>query len=170
MITIFEKFINNTRNFGNPDFWEMVDVADWNSVISEYIERDGFHNVIRPPISDKAKIRLCLNYTYPKIKEFDKEYNVIYNRIYKHFEPFWLTSHQIEQSNDGYSDLISSVIGKGKKFVEMALNNENLVIEMSKKQEFVENFGYLLNIDEEDYEKIRIKYDPYYLDTRNYNV
>jgi len=75
-------------------------------------------------------------------------------------------------SDDGYSDLLSTIVGMGKRFTEMCIEDTDKFIEVAEKDDFIENFGYLLQIDEDEYWEIIQKFDPnnIRLAAKKYNV
>jgi len=58
-------------------------------------------------------------------------------------------------SDDGYWDLLSSIIGFGKKFVIKCINNKMEFVEVAEKDNYIENFSYLFQISEKEYNEIK---------------
>lgn len=166
MITLFEKFNNIPNvNFVSDNFWKMVDVADWNSVI------EGYNN--SPIINEKhrnffrdAQLRLYSVYSLKELKDFYNEYDKIYYPLYNYFD-----DEKIKNlvSDDGYSDLVSSIIGKGKIFTENCIKNKKLIMGMAENNDFAENFEYLLMQSEKDYYYIKNEY-PFEKEKNKYNL
>ena len=171
MIKLFEEF----RKFPNvkdcsPEFWKMTRVANWKKVIdSSKKTQNGYKDKNEYDEVDK---RLYTNYEYDQIKKFNSEYTYLYSDLYEWFEVVWLDKkyNKFMPSDDGYSDLISSVIGMGKKFTKDCIENPSVFIDMAKNDNYFENFGYLLQISKSEYIEIRSKYDPLFANTIKYNL
>lgn len=161
MIILFEDFENKPNlNSVSEDFWNMVRIADWNSVIEGYKKNPTIDELHRNFFKD-AQGRIFLKYSFDQIKQFEIEYDNIYYDIYDYFEKTWLDDkyRRFMPSEDGYVDLISSVIGKGKSFLQKCIDNKNIFIKMAKNDDdYAENFKYLLIVDQEEYEKIKFDY------------
>lgn len=175
MITLFEKYIKvkNRQNLNSvsPEFWEMVKFANWQQYISVKNCRDYDHTEAKI-INDKIKKKLYTKYEYSEIENFSEEYEKLYNYLYLHFKDTWLNPKysRYMPSDDGYSDLLSSIIGKGRAFVNKCLNDKDIFVKMAKDDDFAENFGYLLNVEFEEYDQIRSKYDDFYRDRKKFNL
>ena len=176
MIIIFENF-KAWRGRKKPDinsvsteFWKMVQIANWKSMIRTY--QKGLSNIPYMLLLEQPKKRLYLRYDFNEIVRFLPQYDTIYFQLYDYFENI-LNDKKYEDfrpGDDGYTDLISSVVGKGKTFVKKCIDNPELFIDMARDDDYVENFRYLLQIDEKEYGEIKSKYDPLYRDTRKYNL
>jgi len=155
----------------SPNFWEMVEIADWKSVIEGYRDNPTINDTHRD-FYKKAQERVYLRYDYPQIKKFETECRLLYNLLQEYFKPVWLdeANNAVMPSDDGYWDLVCSVIGLGEKFVESCINNTDLFVDMAKNDYYAENFYYLLQIGEKKYVEIRSSIDPYYNDMKKYNV
>jgi hypothetical protein len=171
----FEKYENKPDvNSVSSEFWKMVRIANWNKVIIgfndnsiSYEERRLFYK--------QCQGRIYSKYSYDEVINFRKDYDIIYKQLYKYFEDLWLRKdpnfkNGLPVSDDGYTDLISSIIGKGKLFVKNAIRNKKLVIDMANNDDYAENFGYQLNIDKDEYVEIREEFDPLYRDMKKYNL
>ena len=172
MITLFENFHNKPIvNSVSPEFWEMVEIADWRKVINGY-QKNPIINDERRSFFKQAQNRIYSRYSYEDIIKFKKEYNIIYYQLCDYFEKFMNDEKYSSDipSDDGYSDLISSVIGKGKKWVETCVNHTQFFIQMAIDEDYEENFSYLLNISKQDYNEVTEEFNPILKDTRKYNV
>lgn len=172
MITLFENFQNKPNvDSVSPEFWEMVKIADWNKVIKGYKE-NPIINDEHKSFFKQAQNRIYSRYSYEDILKFKKEYNNIYYQLYDYFDKL-MNDEKYSQdmpSLDGYSDLLSSVIGKGKKWTETCIDNTGFFIQMSIDEDYEENFSYLLNISKQDYNEVTEEFNPILKDTRKYNV
>lgn len=148
MITLFENFKNKPDvNSLSPEFWKMVRLANWKGAIQHW---------------DRMKFRIYSKYDYEKIQEFKNEFDQIYMQLYDYFQDIWLDDryNRFMPSDDGYTDLISSIIGMGKTFTKNCIDDTNKFVEMAKKDNYIENFGYLFFDSEDEYLNIIQKYDP----------
>ena len=158
-----------------PEFWKMVRTVKWNSIIKAHKEHSkNYWNIINtqknPKRFDAIKLgqkNLYFKYELQEILKFKDEYDKLYQRLYEYF---WAVSDRCDVSDDGYTDLISSVIGKGKTWVQKCINDPELVVNMGENGDYLENFGYLFLTAEEDYWNIKCKYDPFCRDVRKYNL
>jgi hypothetical protein len=150
-IKLFESDITDMVS---DEFWTMVDIVDWGAVIKGYRKSPTYHQDY-VNWNDQAKGRLYVNYPYDKVKNFKHEYLKIYYELYDKFDGL-----DCGVSDDGYTDLISSVVGKGKEWVKKCIENPNLVENMGRQDKYMENFGYLFSVSKEDYWKILDKYYP----------
>jgi hypothetical protein len=151
------KYIKLFENTGldivSNKFWKMVDWVDWNSAIIGYGKSKTYHSDYQQWY-EQAQYRLFSKYSFDEIQEFKNEYTEIYYNLYDHFE---YIMNICQCSDDGFMDLISSIIGKGKECVKKCIKDPQLVIKMSKEDDYMENFGYLFNVDEEEYWEILAK-------------
>lgn len=175
MITRFNDFYIPNLNSVSKEFWKMTTKVNWKKVIIDYKKIDkSWHvqsNKKIQEIKDRAKGRLCTIYTYEEIKKFDREYDRIYSQLYNYFQRIWLDDkYDFMPSDDGFSDLLSSIIGSGKYFTKKCINDIRVFLYMAKNNNYVENFGYLLNIGKEEYIKTKEKYDPLFRDMNKYNL
>jgi hypothetical protein len=154
----------------DPEFWKMVKIVDWKSVIEGY-EKNIPHNEKRDFYKDAQK-RLCSNYEFEQIKKLEIECHKIYTQVYNYFESIWLDDKysKIMPSDDGYTDLISSMVGLGKKFIQKCIDNDYYFIKMAKDDFYVENFTYLFYVDYKEYSEIRAEADPLWGAAQKYNL
>jgi len=172
MITLFEKFENTPDvNSVSDKFWEMVEVANWNAVVKGY-KGNPIVREDRQDFYKQAQNRIYSKYTFKEIENFNNEYHKIYTQVYNYFEPIWLDEKysDVMPSDDGYTDLISSLIGKGKKYTKICIEHTGFFIQMARDDDYVENFGYILNVDEDEYWEIKEEFDPLLKDVRKYNL
>lgn len=169
MITTFGEYIKKPDiNSVSNEFWKMVRIANWNTVIKGYKEN---------PIIDQthkdflqlARFRIYSKFSLNEIRKFREEYDVIYFQLYDWFFSTF-SEGNFNLSDDGYTDFISSIIGKGKTFIKKCIKNNNLVLEMAKSEDYAESFLYLLVCNERLYDDIKAKYDPFFRDVRKYNL
>ena len=156
MITLFENYRKKPDlNSVSPEFWKMVKIANWNVVMKGY-KNNPIVRQDRLDFYKKAQNRIYSKYTFKEIEKFNGEYHVIYTQVYDFFSNIWLDDKyaSITVSDDGYSDLISSVVGKGKTWVDKSINNVENFVQMMKNRDYVENFGYLFQVDEDEYNQI----------------
>ena len=174
---LFENNIMNTDdimivlNNTSDEFWEMVKIVDWDKVIKEKSDwnrnSDDAYIIGRISINrnsddaeQDAKMRLYKSFEYDEIEKFYDEYHDIQSELYEQLEDNWLNEPGYGVSDDGYSDLLSSIIGKGKEFIISVINDPTIPVEMVKTNSYAENFGYLLNVDYEDKDKLhKLYYD-----------
>lgn len=159
MITLFENYRNRPNIDLDFDFWKMVDYVNWNQLIKMY-------NLY--PVSDehsdyfqKLQYKLYKKYDFAKIQKFCTIYNDIYYELYDYFEHFIEDMKPVRISYDDYSDIISSIIGKGKVFTEHSISDDNVIINMVKNDDYVGNFGYLLQIDYDEYKEVLTEYPKF---------
>ena len=166
---MFEKYSNKPDvNLVSSEFWKMVLIANWKNVIHDY-EHDP---IDRGKYLENAKAKIYLKYDYEQIKLFYIEYHNFYMKLYEYFEPLWLNKKYsfFMPSDDGYTDLISSIIGRGKNFTKLCIDSQEIFLKTAKNEDYIENFGYLLQVDENEYSEVRSKYDPLFRDTIKYNL
>lgn len=171
MIKNFENFkIRPNVNVASQEFWKMVTLVNWKDVINSskktktgYKSEEAFNN---------AEKRLVTNYEYTQIEKFEHDYRLIFNSLADYFEDIWLDDkyRTFMPSDDGYSDVISSIVGKGKWFTKKCIENTEEFIDMIKNDDYVENFGYLFQMNESQYIETRSKYDPLFRDMYKYNL
>jgi hypothetical protein len=168
MIIKFDKYKDMpTTDCVSNEFWKMVRTANWSAVIKGYKDNPIIDKTHRDFL-EQAKARIYLKYSYDEIIKFSLEYNKIYSSLYEWFEDEWMDG-VFNVHDDGYGDLISSVIGKGKTFAKKCIKNSNLVIDLSEDDNYAENFSYLLMNGENHYNEIKAKYDPLFRAAKKYN-
>lgn len=161
MIILFEKYKNKPDvNTVSPEFWKMVRIADWAKVIKTSKVYGSSSKL--DYVWEQAQKRIFLKYEYDDIVSFSQYYHTFYILLYDYFQPIWLSKkyNSFMPSDDGYSDLLSSIIGMGKTFVKSCIDDTNKFIEVARNEDYVENFGYILDISENEYWDIIEKYDP----------
>lgn len=153
-IKLFEN-IDITQIVSNK-FWKMVNIVDWTSVIEGYRKSPTYH-ADYVNWYEQAQGRLYSNYTFDEVREFGEEYKDIDYKLYDEFNSI---SDKCHVSDDGYTDLISSIVGKGKEWVKKCVKEPKLVIKMGKKNDYMENFGYLFGVSQDEYWNIFAKFNP----------
>jgi len=151
-IKLFET-VDITKSVSD-NFWKMVDIVDWSVVIEGYRKSPTYH-VDYVNWYEQAQSRLYIEYSFQQVRNFNWEYDEIYYILYGRFDEL-----DCNVSDDGYTDLISSVIGKGREWVKKCIKNPKLVQEMGAADGYMENFGYLFSVEEKDYWRILNKYYP----------
>jgi len=125
-------------------FWEFVDRINWQS----YIGSGGRINFERLILEKSAPF-----YSFDECIKFKQRYDNIYHSLYSKFESTWLSDeYDFMPSDDGYTDLISSIIGKGKDFCYNITDDD--FIKMAENDDYRENFGYLFHkLDRKDFKE-----------------
>jgi len=164
MITLFEGFkkIPNVNSV-SPEFWEMIEYADWNSFIKIY--NDENRTKMYKDILDEERYKLYIKYSFDEIKNFYKEYVRLYHQFWIYFKSLWIEKQLM--SEDSYSDLISSIIGRGKIFAKNIILNTEVFLQMARNEDYAENFGYLFTVSKSEYDKIL---EPMYKDISKLNL
>ena len=123
------------------NFWDFVGMVEWD-LCKLYPNNKTKYDIEN--IMDKC----APHYSWKKFKQFKKEYDKLYIYLYHRYRDVWLGDPGIEISDDSYSDLISSVIGYGKKhFMEIIMDDTNKnITEQGNSYDFCENFGYVFHI------------------------
>lgn len=168
--------VENYKNKPNvdslsPKFWEMVDIINWQEAINLYRSDNSissYNQEKRDNCWEKMQFRLYSKYDYSEIINFLDEYYFFYIKLYDYFNEANLLINIID--GDDYSDALSSVIGKGKSFTKECIDNKNKFTEMVNEEDYIENFKYLLDINFDEYENIKVKYDPFYREVKKYNL
>ena len=114
-------------------FWEMVDQVNW----------------IRNPIYNNSE-ELVLKYISPNFSweeyiQFSELYKKYYGELSRSLFNHWISLSEYSVSDDGYTDVISSMIGSGKNFYYSSFSSIDLFINMIKSNNYRENFGYLFH-------------------------
>lgn len=167
---ITKKEIDVIINTCSTEFWSMVKIANWNKVIKTDLSIKN-----KKVLERKQSFKIYSKYSFNKIKEFKQEYDDIKSLLYLYFEDYWLGDiiefdDGYDVSDDGFDDLLSSIIGKGKLWVIKCLKNPKIPQQMANKYDYAENFGYQLDIDKSKYHEIRSEFDPKYNITRTFNI
>ena len=169
MITNFGEYIKKPETSSvSDDFWKMVRIAKWNEVINGYKENPKIDQTHKD-FFELARFRIYSKFSLNKVEKFRQEYDIIYYQLYDWFFSTF-SEGDLYLSDDGYTDFISSIIGKGKIFIKNCIKNNNIVLEMLKSEDYAENFQYLLIVNEKVYDDIKAKYDPLFRDVRKYNL
>jgi hypothetical protein len=169
MITIFENFEKTTKpNLNNysEDLFRLIQIADWQQVINKNNNRE-----LKEIEIEKMKGRIFKKFEYEDFINLSTEYLKLEKELKKYFTSLWLSQdNPLNVSDDGYWDLISSIIGKGKIFINDCINDKNILIDMAKKENYSENFSYIWQTTYKEYVNIRSKYDPLYKDINKFNL
>lgn len=168
--------VNELLDGISPEFWKMVNTAKWWLVIKA--SRDFYHKFDHEGVGKEAEKkcqgRIYTNYEYNQVKDFYKELNILDGRLRLYFEQYWLGNEKgfegYNVGDDGYWDLVTSIIGKGKTWTIKCIKDPKLPAEMVKTNNYTENFSYLLNVGKEEYHNIRCNFDPFYRATSQYNL
>lgn len=167
MITRFNDFRIPDVNSVSKEFWKMTTVANWKLVVAKYHKNSMMSHLIYKDLLLGAKKRICKKYTYDEFMAFEKDYQKIYYQLYDDFEDI---SESGYVGDDGYGDLLASIIGCGKMFTKKCIYDHKLVLEIAKKNGYVEGFQYLFNISKNEFDEIKKQVDPLFRDTTKYNV
>jgi len=164
----FIRYNKPDVNDYSDEFWKFIKISDWNKIIKSR-NNFGFKNKTE---EFKMKIRIFKNFEYDTFMNFYDEYHKLYKELFNYFKPIWLDDKYniFMPSDDGYSDLISSVIGKGEFFINRCINNHKLFVDMAMKSEYAENFGYIFQTTWKEYDEINTKYYPLYRDSKKFNL
>lgn len=145
----FDKSFTKALKRGIPteEFWNFVDLVKWK-------ESSNYHT--KYLLDNISHI-----YTWDDMMEFEKIYNNLYKFLDNKLREVWLGDPGINVSDDGYSDLLSSIIGYGEEFFKSIINDTtfNKVREMADDYDYRENFGYIFSsslpsIGEEKWDEI----------------
>lgn len=174
MIKKYKKYLENKSTYDvvehiSNNFWKMTEVADWQDFIIQMKKPE----TIFSEELEKVQGRIFKNFDHSEIKIFQKEYDILYNYLFTIFyqtHPVDENGKKIYIGDDSYTDLISSIIAFGKDFIEKAIKNKNIIKDMILKENYYENFLYILRVGKEKYHTIRCKYDPIYCDASKYNL
>jgi hypothetical protein len=138
------------RYSATTDFWKFVDLVEWGKCTETYDVHEFYDikNVMK---------RVAPHYNFEKFKQFQKEYQKLYHFISDKFYEV-----DLEVSDDGFTDLMSSVIGFGKKHFMKIIMDESFkkLKKMRHEYNYCENFGYVFHIlydIESDYEPSKIE-------------
>jgi len=155
--------VNSLLAGTSSEFWEMVKSVNWKKAIDDYHATGDRYN----EIFDSIQGKLYLKYEYFDIIKFYREYGFLYEKLYSYFDKYYDT-YDYGVSDDGFSDLLSSIIGKGKSWTIRCIKNPKIPKKMSNTNDYMENFVYLLQVDYSEYYKIRSKHDPNYSDESSF--
>lgn len=133
---IDNKFPSDVPKF-HPKFWDFVKMMDWKN---------------KGKYDDKYLLKnIAPYYSFEEFSEFEKSYTNLYGFMNARLESAWLDHDEqggFDVSDDGYGDLISSVIGNGLSSFLKALSDEtnNYVRQMAENDDYRENFGYCFHV------------------------
>ncbi len=152
----------------SSEFWKMVRISKWNKGIIE-VNKDVYdYN----KILNRIRGNVYVKYEYHDILKFYNEYTKLNDKLYTYFDKFH-NKYDYGVGDDGFGDLLSSVIGKGLTFTKNAIKNPKLLSGMK----YMENFEYILHVNYSEYYEIRKKYDPsaideteFYTNIDKYNI
>lgn len=180
MITIFEKYNNKPDvNSVSSEFWKMIEIADWNSVI-KYYQYLQFPTLINPyeylrnsvgNFFEKVQLELYKKYEYDQIKKFCDELHIFYQELYLYFSEYFekLNPKSFDQYSDDFQNLITSTIGKGKKIIKKCIDDPRFLLRIEKSNDYVEGFEDLLDVTETEYWDIKSQ-DPFFKDVKKFNL
>jgi len=171
MITIFEKYNNKPDvNSVSSEFWKMIEIADWNSVI-KYYQGIRFSAKVYVNLFEKAQLELYKKYEYDQIKKFCDELHIFYQELYLYFSEYFeeLNPESFDQYSDDFQNLITSTIGKGKKIIKKCIDDPRFLLRIEKSNDYVEGFEDLLDVTETEYWDIKSQ-DPFFKDVRKFNL
>jgi len=126
-------------------FWEFVDFVNWMEISKVKLD---FDKLVLDSIANK--------YTYAEFDKFRyiaRKYN---NELRTNLRDIWLSKrNKYGPSDDGYSDLCSSIIGKGETFCKLMIscdveNYEKEYLKMAKDRDYFENFMYIFQFNDEE--------------------
>lgn len=171
MITIFEKYNNKPDvNSVSSEFWKMIEIADWNSVI-KYYQGIRFSAKVYVNFFEKVQLELYKKYEYDQIKKFCDELHIFYQELYLYFSEYFeeLNPESFDQYSDDFQNLITSTIGKGKKIIKKCIDDPRFLLRIEKSNDYVEGFEDLLDVTETEYWDIKSQ-DPFFKDVRKFNL
>jgi len=167
MIKKFNIYLENKNNNSlkniSEDFWKMTEIADWQDFINNMKKPGAKYN----DELEKVRGRIYKNFELYDINDFYLQCSDLYDFLKNKFKNI---IKELNISNDSYDDLISSIIGLGKNYVENALKDINFIKKMVSDDNYYENFRYILTVSKTNYHEIRCKYDPIYRDMLKYNL
>ena len=129
----------------DPKFWGVVDAINWQKLIKGSWKNVAYH---QDQYVEKGK-EILLTFDVETVQYVEDKYNKLYDNLSKYFQSIWLSDSNREgPSDDGYTDLMSSMVGFGKDFVIAALNSPRSVfMDMATNDKYAENFGYIFHKD-----------------------
>lgn len=148
----------------NNRFWEFVDRSGWKEYCSISFGK-SISKEDRPYNIDNVLENIAPYFPFEELKGFRKMYDTLYKKLEEK-----LGEHSIDPgfgvSDDGYSDLLSSIIGLGKKFCGDILSSADEVSfkkvqNMVNRENYSENFVYIFS-SKEDREGVLSEWDRIY--------
>lgn len=158
--SIYKKAVN--RGIPNKKFWDFVERIDWLG--------DWKHNDDTCRYKPKYLLENIAPYfTWEEFLEFEKVYKNLYSIINKKLygdprsgQSPWIDEPGFDVSDDGFTDLCSSIIGAGKDFYNSVLNDKGeykQVIDMIENDKYEENFGYIFTNIKYDNNTFKVMWD-----------
>ena len=129
-----DRVLDTLNDKDNDFFWNLVEFVNWSEFINnkDKIDFDDLREKVETEFGD--------------INEYHRVYELLKRNLTEYFEPVVLNDETESQTgDDGYIDLISSIIGKGKDFIGEILKDDDILINMVKNKGYRENFGYIFN-------------------------
>ncbi len=121
------------RRWLEDEYWQQIEKLEWHT--DSFIS-DGDYERIKQQLID--------NFTPSEIKQLDVFVHSKVNELNQRFHDDWLGNPGIGVSDDGWSDLRSEVVGRGKEFYEN-ITVEKLQ-EMADNNDYNESFSYCFHI------------------------
>ena len=130
-----DRILDIINDKDNEKLWDLTTFVDWPKFIKDRDEKINFDE-LRGKVEEK----------FGDLTDFSRIYHLIYDKLKEYFEVVWLEDDsKLHVSDDSYTDLISSIVGNGKDFIKRTLNDDDVVLNMVKNNEYRENFGYIFN-------------------------
>ena len=111
---------NNLEN----EYWQQIEKLEW--------AKDANYNRIEKYLKDSFTVSECI-----QLNDFVENKT---NQLRIRFHDDWLGDPGIDVSDDGWSDLVNEVVGRGKEFYE-TITVEKLQ-EMANVMDYHESFSY----------------------------
>ena len=147
-IKTFENFDDNLHKaiksslkyHASDEFWEFVERIDWENY--DYNERPRRYD------AQWVIPRVAPIFSWEEFQGFETEYKRLESYVMMKFESVWLGDPGIEVSDDGWTDLVSSVIGYGKKwFLSIIMDDSGSKLrQQGNSDNYRENFSYIFHI------------------------
>jgi len=132
---LYESFINTYMRLSNiitdlyeqanpsdEEFWRIVSKVDWNLD----------HNY------DRIKYQLMRTVSPAQAEGLRRKFDKFYKKL-----DYVLSGHVEGVGDDGYNDLLSHIIGSGKKTYDAVINEPDLAQTIVDNNEYVESFAYV---------------------------
>lgn len=163
------------RGIPNDRFWEFVDKTGW----KKYCDRGWNipYNLSNAPHEiDNILENIAPYFTFEEFREFSDMYDVLYEKLDEKLKEEPIHGEGFGVSDDGYTDLLSSIIGMGKRFYkDVLMSNDNrsfrIVRKMVDNEKYQENFGYIFSniFNRGDIEDIKQMWERIYR-SNNYDL
>jgi|TARA_Y100000034_G_scaffold28980_1_gene34853 hypothetical protein len=112
------------KNNLEDQYWKQIKELEWT--------KDHSYDRIEQYLKD--------NFTFSQVVQLSDFVSNKVNQLYSKYESDWLAEPGISVSDDGWSDLLNEVVGRGKEFYE------NITVqklqEMASANDYHENFSY----------------------------